>query len=187
MMSRVFQKILSKFNNPVLLDLYIDLDMFLQVTVFEGFENSFLPLVANMEEKTLWLIDAFENKKADEVREHMVSVYENTYEAMKRYLDELGAAYPQYTDVSGTRFEWNAEKSRVFNYTIIARDLITRIGNGEFPEGSLLPPIAKLAEKYKASPYTIKESLSSLSQLGIVKVINGKGTQSRWAMQKNMC
>jgi len=183
-MSGLFRKILSNFNNPVLIDLYIDLDMFLQVTIFEGFKNPFIILSEDLEDQLMELISSFEKNKVEKVENYIKEIYIKTYKSMKTYLDAVAEAYPEFVGVPQRQFEWNAEKGKVFSYTIIARDLITRIGCGEFPDGSLLPSIAVLAKTYKASPYTIKEALTILSELGLVKVINGIGSQVTLAESK---
>ncbi len=57
------------------------------------------------------------------------------------------------------------------------RDRITEelIFSGEVPVGELLPPEARLAERYGVSRVTVRASVRSLQDAGLVKVRNGVG------------
>jgi len=59
---------------------------------------------------------------------------------------------------------------------IVAENVISDIVNGIYPKDSQLPTESELCEKYGVSRITIRESLKSLSSMGIVTIQQGRGT-----------
>ncbi len=64
---------------------------------------------------------------------------------------------------------------RTFRYHQIADDLRTRIADGEFPPGRLLPSEAELGSAYEASRVTIRKALEVLRSEGVVDSRQGIG------------
>ncbi|GFH34319.1 GntR family transcriptional regulator [Streptomyces pacificus] len=64
-------------------------------------------------------------------------------------------------------------------YMEVADDLRRRIGEGEFPPGSKLPPERKLVEQYSRSPGTIRQALAVLREEGITESRVGSGVTVR--------
>lgn len=64
---------------------------------------------------------------------------------------------------------------RTFRYHQIADDLRTRIVDGEFPPGRLLPSEAELGSAYEASRVTIRKALEVLRGEGVVDPRQGIG------------
>ncbi|MCQ4882051.1 winged helix-turn-helix domain-containing protein, partial [Alistipes onderdonkii] len=72
-----------------------------------------------------------------------------------------------------------ARTGRSYVHAQMARDLVERIAVGEFPDGSLLPSIASLAQSYGASASTVQKALGVLNAMGVASTSNGRGTQVR--------
>lgn len=60
-------------------------------------------------------------------------------------------------------------------YASVSRDLALRIGEGEFPIGSRLPPERTLSEHYHVSRPTIREAVIALEVDGLVQTRMGAG------------
>lgn len=58
----------------------------------------------------------------------------------------------------------------------IAHEIATAIGRGIYAPGERLPSEHDLAEKYGVNRHTIRRSLSSLGQMGLVRSAQGSGT-----------
>ncbi len=66
----------------------------------------------------------------------------------------------------------------------IIQDLLSKIYQKQFPNGKL-PDQRTLAEMYQVSRYTIQESIKNLSEIGVIKVIQGSGMYVYDNLQKN--
>ncbi len=58
----------------------------------------------------------------------------------------------------------------------IAQELAQAIGQGLYPPGQRLPSEHALAERFGVNRHTIRRSLASLSQQGLVRITHGSGT-----------
>lgn len=61
-------------------------------------------------------------------------------------------------------------------WTRIAAELADAIGNGLYPPGQRLPSEHALAEQYGVNRHTIRRSLASLCNQGLVRIAQGSGT-----------
>jgi GntR family transcriptional regulator len=64
-------------------------------------------------------------------------------------------------------------------YFQVAVDLRRRIGNGEWAEGSRIPPELDLGEEYGVSRVTVRQALAELDKDGLVDRRRGSGTYVR--------
>ncbi|MEM1431760.1 MAG: GntR family transcriptional regulator [Pseudomonadota bacterium] len=62
-------------------------------------------------------------------------------------------------------------------YRSLATQLRARIGNGDFPVGSLLPTEQELCADYGTSRFTVREALRLLAEDGLVERRQGRGTE----------
>jgi len=58
----------------------------------------------------------------------------------------------------------------------IAAALRARIESGEYPAGSALPSIVRLAQEYEVSANTAKKALAILKDEGLIESVPGYGT-----------
>jgi len=61
-------------------------------------------------------------------------------------------------------------------WTRIAADIADAIGSGAYPAGQRLPSEHALAEQFGVNRHTIRRSLASLSDQGLVRIAQGSGT-----------
>jgi len=177
MISAFFQNIIATLNNPLLADLYVDMDLFVQVEILEGLQDPFVVMEGGMDDRFLALDGAFERRNLRSVEAILKGFYKEAYDSMSIYLEQVSRLYHDVGNIGQRSFEWNSEKGKVFIYTRIARDIISRIAGGEFEDMDFLPSIDELAKLYSASAYTIKESLTVLEEIGLVQVLRGVGTR----------
>lgn len=73
------------------------------------------------------------------------------------------------------RFVWASRKGRTRYCDLVAIDVMRKIGQGVYPQGSLLPRSEALADTYHVSVITIRRTLGRLNRLGVVRTVNGVG------------
>lgn len=61
-------------------------------------------------------------------------------------------------------------------YAQLANHLRHRIADGTYPPGSQIPPEVDLRRQFKLSPMTIRRAISILTDEGLLKPLQGKGT-----------
>ena len=104
------------------------------------------------------------------------AVYQELYQTVSetfKHLERNVAECPDQVDIP---FDWNPFR-KDYNYMRIVRDLILKIGRGEYPKGTFLPFEAQLAKQYGVSVYTVRKALDLLEVRGYTKTLNAKGTQ----------
>lgn len=74
-------------------------------------------------------------------------------------------------------FTWSSYKKTSQLCYSVAFEILRSIVYGEYAEGSFLPSLKLLAEEKHVSVSTIRHTLALLNDLGIIKTINGIGTQ----------
>ena len=76
------------------------------------------------------------------------------------------------TKAAGTR----AKKSALPRYQEIVNLLLSEIGAGRYPVGSLLPSEMQLCERFKVSRFTVRAALAALTDKGLVTRRPGAGS-----------
>lgn len=79
------------------------------------------------------------------------------------------------TSITSTDPHTEADAKTSF-WTRIAADLADAIGRGAYPPGKRLPSEHALAEQFGVNRHTIRRSLASLSEQGLVRIAQGSGT-----------
>lgn len=174
--SEIFQKILSKHNNPLLMDLYIDMNLFAQVPVFEGFENPFAGLTMDKKEGLNHIFRLMLRKDYANLQTSAKTMFAEAAKSIGRYLEELSARHSRRARDSEKVFSWNAKKGRVHIYLEIARKLTAKIGEKKYEDNAFLPSAVQLAREYGVSLATINKAIAVMNQWGLVQTINGKGS-----------
>lgn len=172
--STALQRIISVFHNSLFRDLYIDVDLFSQVTVIDGFENPFSRMTVNAEQGLNELFDQFLYQDMAGIR-HMISkMYLDASQAVSAYFDEVSKRYTGIMAIQED-YHWNAEKGRINRYMEIARDLVEKIGHGVYPDGTYLPSNLVLQEEYSVAALTLINALDALTVAGLVEKQSQRG------------
>ncbi|GEM_PF-4419606 len=87
-----------------------------------------------------------------------------------------GYAKPFYDGIGSRQYDWKMKKNNNFYYSKFSDDMIIRIACGFFKNGDLLPSEQKLTERYGVSLISVRKGLKRLSELGVIKTVNGKGS-----------
>ena len=61
-------------------------------------------------------------------------------------------------------------------YLRISEELLSDIGAGKFPVGSMLPTELELCERFEVSRFTVREALRRLQEMGLLHRRRGSGT-----------
>ena len=64
-------------------------------------------------------------------------------------------------------------------YLRISEELLSDIGAGKFPVGSMLPTELELCERFEVSRFTVREALRRLHGMGLLHRRRGSGTVVR--------
>lgn len=176
--SLVLHELLDKAGNPLFSECYAGLERASAVPALPGFADPYVRATEESDNLLGWMFASLSGDDPAEVQRRFGLLYRGTAEYVERYLDELDAAYPG-TEGGGRGFSWNARTGRSYVHAQMARDLVERIAVGEFPDGSLLPSIASLAQSYGASASTVQKALGVLNAMGVASTSNGRGTQVR--------
>lgn len=93
---------------------------------------------------------------------------------LKQFYSENIREQPQAEPVA---FSWSMYKKTSQICYSLCLDLLLAMRDGIYPEGSLLPPPAKLAAEKQIALNTVRRTYGLLSKLGAVRSINGVGTR----------
>ncbi len=74
-------------------------------------------------------------------------------------------------------FAWSSYKKPSQLCYSLSQEILGSISRGEFPAGSYLPSLEKLAKEKQVSVSTIRRTLTILNQIGAIRSINGVGAQ----------
>lgn len=172
--SSALQRIFSVFNNSLFRDLYIDVNLFSQIAVIDGFENPFSGITTNAEQRLNKLYDKFLYQDMAGIQRVISRMYLNATQPVSVYFDTLAEKYPDIK-VTQEDYHWNAQKGRSNRYTEIARDLLEKIGRGTYPDGTYLPTSTVLQEEYGVSTLTLINALDALSSVGVIEKRSQRG------------
>lgn len=100
---------------------------------------------------------------------------ERRFDALRRFYDTQIREEP---DTAQIGFNWNPYKKASQLCYSICMDLMMKIRLGEYPAGSFLPSLDRLAREKRVSLNTIRRTLALMAKLGAVESVNGIGTKA---------
>lgn len=168
------RRALSIFGNSLITELYIDTALFAQVPVIDRFDNPFEKMAAASKETMSELFDMLEFQDSAGIRRMLDARRDRALVAFSEYFDALAHAHPDLA-TEQTEYRWSAEKGRVHRYTAITRDLIEKIGQGVYADGTYLPTNLKLQEYYGTAPNTLRRAIQTLENTGLVQKQSQRG------------
>lgn len=170
--SLVMNRILRQAGNPLFCDLYASLEVYLQVPVFPAYGNPFDGEELCGGREVIERLMALRLKKPSQAGR----IYEDVGQTVERYMARLSADYPDVQENPALSYTWNPVRGQTYLYAEVARDLMRKIGGGDYPDGTFLPPENTLSKAYGVSLYTVKQALGVLRSFGLVRTMNGRGT-----------
>lgn len=174
--THIIQQIISFHGNRLLTELFINMNIYGQVPVLEGFKNPFLDMTWDRERNISYLFDAIKAKDYEGLYTRIEELYVNGARKVEKYLEELAEIYPQFSNLEKSAYQWDARNGRVFLYMEISRQLASKIGKNIYPVNGSLPTIMELADEYAVSPSTVRKALGVLNTLGIVRTVKKAGS-----------
>ena len=174
---RTFEEELSALGNQTIHSLYQDINIFIESAFLDIFQMTH----TNEEENALLNRFASDHRQCIEhCRNGRYSVARHQLQAMAApFLDKVDDylnSIPVDTTEQET-FSWTPQKGRTRYCDMIAIDLVRKINEGHYPEGTFLPKGSVLANIYHVSPITMRRTIGLLNQLGVAKNVNGIGTR----------
>lgn len=166
---------LEKLHNPLVIDLYDEAVLYYQ---FPCFQKS-IDAASSQPSHSSVVIDnlAFCCRKQDRagLLKQFLKLQERYKQALIGHCNALNDGHrPALPQVA---FQWRVYRDRPqYCYTLVSK-VIHKVMDGAYPEGSFLPSFAGLASAYGVSFSTARRAVALLSALGVVRSINGRGSQ----------
>lgn len=116
----------------------------------------------------------------EEIASYLTDELGMVYENVNTYLIKtMQSINPEVSkgEVIQVPFEWQFYHKRSQIRYSLGAQIIQEILNGKYPVGSYLPSLPQMAKHYQVSLITIRRTLIFLSDFGVVKSYQGKGTQ----------
>lgn len=117
---------------------------------------------------------------ARQMRLAVMAAREKDYERMNRLIFEIYTENKQHLlsaiGSAETLEETLPEPQTGYLYDVIVSEIICRLYEGVYGPGDMLPSIGEMCERYQVSIPTVKKAYHLLSDLGLTRTMNGKGT-----------
>ncbi|MBU9727184.1 GntR family transcriptional regulator [Diplocloster modestus] len=81
-----------------------------------------------------------------------------------------------HTPIYNVKYSWSSYKKPSQICYSLGMELLTGISRGDYPAGSFLPSLEKLAKEKKVSISTVRRTLLLLGYIGATRSVNGVGT-----------
>lgn len=118
-------------------------------------------------------------RSVSDIISYLVCEFGDSYRpAAKRILTFIEEASLEYSQEDDRQipFQWHIYRQRPqVRYTLASR-IMRRIISGQYPLGTFLPSLPRLAEQEQVSMNTVRRTLDILESLGITRSFQGKGT-----------
>lgn len=171
-MCQHLQLIYGSLGNDLLMSLVWQTFMFFQAPYLSIPEN-----VAQLNENDnplLKMVDLCRKKDWNAVRSAIEAFQDQLTSSLRNFLEKRMIRKTHHRQIS---FSWELyKKSSQICYTLGMEYLID-ISRGMYPAGSILPSLECLAKEKRVSVSTVRRTFSLLKSMGIVRTLNGIGTQ----------
>lgn len=170
--------LLENSNNLLFRDLYSSLEIYARMPFFQN-NSRFVELV--IENNNLhgirWAPESFSWGGPEAIGRRFQMMFQSVARAIEQYLNEMSEAYGEVAEKPEENYRWTAECGKEHYYVQIVRDLVRKIGEGVYQEGTYLPSESELAAQYGVCVSTIRNAVSMLNRLGMGETLNAKGTR----------
>ncbi len=167
---RFYCFILQKTENPLLMNLFWEICLFLGVPYVR--EGTPLYQLDSIRRQLLELIAFARTSNTYQIFETQLA-FQDVSKNLTQYFSERIQSAPQSEQLS---FVWHIYRNRTqICYNLVMR-ILHEICSGEYNDGQLPVSYQKLAEQYGVSVITIRRTIDMTNQLGVTNTVNGKGT-----------
>lgn len=171
------QTVYGSLNNDLLMLLIRKLNIIYMIPFFSmnDWEKYVDPAYASSEGNSVpYKIKLCRQENWEALQEAILSTMNGHYSSIKNLYQARITVPKAENQIS---FAWSGYKKASQIYYSVGFEILISIVDGLYPKGSFLPSIKSLSNEKKVSFNTIRNSLALLNDLGIVKTINGVGTQ----------
>lgn len=170
--------LLENSNNLLFRDLYSSLEIYARMPFFQN-HRRFVELVIehNNFHGIRWVLESLSGGGPEEIGRRFHMMFQSVARAVEQYLNEMSEAYGEVAEKPEENYRWTAECGKEHYYVQIMRDLVRKIGEGVYQEGTYLPSESQLAAQYGVCVSTVRNAVSMLNRLGMGETLNAKGTR----------
>lgn len=166
---RLYMTALSSLHNDLILKFYRTINFYARI-----------PYLRSEHDIVKEIIETVDTLTKEEVGAYLTDKLGTVYrDAFAHIFKTIRTISPQFLEGEFTQipFAWDFyPKQSQVRYTLGAK-IILEILYGSYPIGSFLPSLNQMVERYQIPLITIRRTLASLSDFGVVKSYQGKGTQ----------
>lgn len=123
------------------------------------------------------MVEKIDTLSKDKIAEYLTYELGMVYKNANGHLLQTVLPYTSEDKVEQIPFEWKVYHKRSQIRYSLGVQIIQEILNGRYPVGSYLPSLPQMARLYQVSVITIRRTLVFLSDFGVVRSYQGKGTQ----------
>lgn len=163
--------ILQKMKNPLIMNLFGDCLLFLGFPYISGRTLEFYSF-QTAQKRLQHIIQAAYAKDWKLLDEGLSAFWNEFAAAYTRSIEPCILPVPEDQQ---TVFTWRIYSGRPQIYYNLATHLMYEIYLGSHRDQQFLPSYEKMAETYDVSVNTVRRTIRLLSQLGVIRPINGKG------------
>lgn len=170
------RQLISKYGNPLLLDLFIDINRYVHMTIPTGEQKDYHEELDQYAQRIKRFVDMIEQKDQTGAFDMLTDFCRATALSIVRYYEAQAAAHPELQSMPQVGFSWYTEQSNTPLHLEICHKIMGAIRDGVYAEGDSLPPIAVLASDYHVSIQTMHRALNNLTKRGFIQTTNGVGS-----------
>lgn len=166
---QLYTAALSSLHNDLILTFYRKINFYARIPYLRSEHDIMKGIIETVDTLTKDEVGAYLTNK-------LGAVYKDAYAHIFKIIQTLS---PQFLEGEFPQipFEWSFyPRHSQIRYTLGAK-IILEILYGSYPVGSFLPSLSQMVKRYQIPLITIRRTLASLSDLGVVKSHQGKGTQ----------
>ncbi|MCB6203070.1 GntR family transcriptional regulator [Extibacter muris] len=166
--------VLQKLDNPLAMNLYWETSLFWGLLFLKQDKETDLSDVELMHEEMGRCVSLAEQKEWALLQEELQIFRQDSVGNAVRLLGQIVTPAAEDEQVG---FDWRIYHGRPQVCYSLGSRLLHEIYMGCYQNAELLPSYKKMAEQYRVSVSTIRRTVNILRQLGVVRPVNGKGTQ----------
>lgn len=166
--------VLQRLDNPLAMNLYWETSLFLGLLFLKQDKEKDLSDVELMHEEMRRCVSFAGKEEWALLHEELQTFRQDSVGNAVRLLGQMITPAIEEAQMG---FDWRIYYGRPQVCYSLGSRLLHEIYMGSYRNAALLPSYKRMAEQYRVSVSTIRRTVHILRQLGVVRPINGKGTQ----------
>ncbi|RGU94567.1 GntR family transcriptional regulator [Clostridium sp. AF15-17LB] len=166
--------VLQRLDNPLAMNLYWETSLFWGLLFLKQDKEKDLSDVELMHEEMRRCVAFAEKEEWALLHEELQTFRQDS---VGNAVQLLGQMITPAIEEAQIGFDWRIYYGRPQVCYSLGSRLLHEIYMGSYRNAALLPSYQRMAEQYRVSVSTIRRTVHMLRQLGVVRPVNGKGTQ----------